>query len=57
MHNLGRTDVERIVEEVLKNLSIVVKHGATNNICHIELKFKETVLSDTCVSVIDTGHK
>jgi len=57
MHNLGRTDVERIVEEVLKNLSIVVKPGATTNICHLELKFKDTILSETSFGAVGTGSK
>lgn len=50
MNNLGRTDVERIVEEVLKNLSLSINPTLTNTL-RIELKYKNTVLSDARFTV------
>jgi hypothetical protein len=47
MSNLGRTDVERIIEDVLRELSIQVHDGtrtAPNN-RKVELKFKNNVIS------------
>lgn len=51
MNNLGRTDVERIVEEVLKNLSLSINPTLTTNTLRIELKYKNTVLSDARFTV------
>ena len=51
MSNLGRTDVERIVEEVLKNLSLSINPTLTSNTLRIELKYKNTVLSDARFTV------
>ena len=51
MNNLGRTDVERIVEEVLKNLSLSINPTLTSNTLRIELKYKNTVLSDARFTV------
>lgn len=47
MSSLGRTDVERIVAEVLKNLSIEVDQSSTGNAYTIVLKFNTVVLSST----------
>ena len=51
MNNLGRTDVERIVEEVLKNLSLSINPTLTNTLRIEELKYKNTVLSDARFTV------
>ena len=51
MNNLGRSDVERIVENVLRELSLNVLPSTINNRLKIELKYKDTILSDTYFSI------
>jgi hypothetical protein len=58
MSNLGRTDVERIVETVLSDLSIEVKDGDfTNpNSRTVILKYKNTELSRTWFDVVQKSE-
>ena len=56
MSNLGRTDVERIIENVLTNLNITVTTPdkfISPNDRKIELKYKDTVLSTAYLDVVE----
>lgn len=51
MSNLGRADVERIVEGLLKELNIKVSPSLNSNRLKIELNLGTTVLSETYFSI------
>lgn len=59
MSNLGRTDVERIVETVLNDLSIEVKDGdfTDPDSRTIILKYKNTELSRTWFGVVQKSGR
>lgn len=54
MSNLGRTDVERIVETMLGDLSIEIKDGdfTDTNSRTVILKYKNSELSRTWFNVV-----
>lgn len=58
MTNLGRGDVERIVETVLSDLSIEVKDGdfTSPNSRTVILKYKNTELSRTWFDVVQKSE-
>ena len=56
MSNLGRADVERIVENVLKNLSIEVTPSVVSDRLKIELKFRDDVLSSSYFSINEEDY-
>ena len=51
MSNLGRADVERIVEGMLKELNIRVSPSAESNRLTIELNLGTTLISKTFFSI------
>lgn len=56
MSNLGRADVERIVEGVLRNLKIEVSPSLNSNRLKIELKLHDDVLSATYFSINEEDY-
>lgn len=56
MSNLGRTDVERIVEGVLRNLKVEVTPSLNSNRLKIELKLNNDVLSTTYYSINEEDY-
>lgn len=58
MSNLGRADVERIIENVLKELSINVKgsNWTDPNNRTIELKYKNEVISTAYFDVVQADE-
>ena len=51
MSNLGRADVERIIEGMLKELNIRVSPSAESNRLTIELNLGTTLISKTFFSI------
>lgn len=56
MSNLGRADVERIVEGVLRNLKIEILPSLNSNRLKIELKLNDDVLSTTYFSINEEDY-
>ena len=56
MSNLGRADVERIVENVLKNLSVEVLPSLNSNRLVLELKLNGDVISKTHFSINEEDY-
>jgi hypothetical protein len=56
MTNLGRADVERIVENVLKNLSVEVSPSFNSNNLVLELKFNGDVISKAHFSINEEDY-
>jgi hypothetical protein len=56
MSNLGRTDVERIVEGVLRNLKVEVTPSLNSNRLKIELKLNNDVLSTSYFSINEEDY-
>ena len=56
MSNLGRADVERIVENVLKNLSVEVLPSINSNRLVLELKLNGDVISTSYFSINEEDY-
>ena len=56
MSNLGRADVERIVEGVLRNLKIEILPSINSNRLMIELKLNDDVISATYFSINEEDY-
>ena len=56
MTNLGRADVERIVENVLRNLSVEVTPTYNSNILKLDLKYKGEIVSQTRFSINEEDY-